>query len=206
VDVVRYHFSTQHIARIVALTMICFAVYLYPRLRRGFGTFCLILVISGIGLAIYCQSQPLLPGNRPRSRHRSYLRWFDCLSDSNTLHYRHHAFASRLPCRISFLWFNPIFFTPLILFIAGLVLIFVGCILRYWFFSTATTEFACFALPPQDNIQSTNHFPSALEEPPSLVAAAARPPLPTPAGRKPRNAPTHFEKTLKASLRLRSRP
>jgi hypothetical protein len=32
---------------------------------------------------------------------------------------------------IGFLWFNPNFFTPLILFIAGLVLIFVGCILRY---------------------------------------------------------------------------
>src|ERR1035438_10151477 len=58
-------FQLNTIARIVALTMICFAVYLYPRLRRGFGTFCLILLASGIGLAIYCQSQPLLPGNRP---------------------------------------------------------------------------------------------------------------------------------------------
>lgn len=32
---------------------------------------------------------------------------------------------------IGFLWFNPIFFSPLILFIAGLTLIFAGCILRY---------------------------------------------------------------------------
>jgi hypothetical protein len=32
---------------------------------------------------------------------------------------------------ISFLWFNPNFFNPLILSIAGLVLIFAGCILRY---------------------------------------------------------------------------
>jgi hypothetical protein len=32
---------------------------------------------------------------------------------------------------IGFLWFNPNFFTPLILSIAGLVLILAGCILRY---------------------------------------------------------------------------
>ena len=32
---------------------------------------------------------------------------------------------------IGFLWFNPIFLNPLILFIAGLALIFAGCILRY---------------------------------------------------------------------------
>jgi hypothetical protein len=32
---------------------------------------------------------------------------------------------------IGFLWFNPIFFYPLILSIAGLALIFSGCIFRY---------------------------------------------------------------------------
>jgi len=32
---------------------------------------------------------------------------------------------------IGFAWFNPIFFNPLILSIAGLALIFAGCIVRY---------------------------------------------------------------------------
>ena len=32
---------------------------------------------------------------------------------------------------IGFAWFNPIFFNPLILSIAGLALTFAGCIVRY---------------------------------------------------------------------------
>jgi hypothetical protein len=125
-------FQLNTIARIVALTMICFAVYLYPRLRRGFGTFCLILLISGIGLAIYCQSQPLLPGNRPQ------IPAIALISVGLIVYMIQTRFITGtmlllLACLvgISFLWFNPIFFTPLILSIAGLVLILAGCILRY---------------------------------------------------------------------------
>jgi hypothetical protein len=105
-------FQLNTIARIVALILICSAAYLYPRLRRGFGTFCLILLASGIGLAIYCQSQPLLPGNRPQIPAIALI-------------------SVGLIAGIGFLWFNPNFFNPLILSIAGLVLILAGCIFRY---------------------------------------------------------------------------
>ena len=125
-------FQLNTIARIVALTLICSAVYLYPRLRRGFGTFCLILLTSGIGLAIYCQSQPLLPGNRPQ------IPAIALISVGLIVYMIRTRFITGtmlllLACLagISFLWFNPNFFNPLILSIAGLVLIFAGCILRY---------------------------------------------------------------------------
>ena len=125
-------FQLNTITRIVALTLICAAVYLYPRLRRGFGTFCLILLTSGIGLAIYCQSQPLLPGNRPQIPAIALISVGLIVYLIQT-RFITGAMLLLLACLvgISFLWFNPIFFTPLILFIAGLVLIFVGCILRY---------------------------------------------------------------------------
>jgi len=125
-------FQLNTIARIVALTLICSAVYLYPRLRRGFGTFCLILLTSGIGLAIYCQSQPLLSGNRPQ------IPAIALISVGLIVYMIQTRFITGtmlllLACLagIGFLWFNPIFFNPLILSIAGLVLILAGCILRY---------------------------------------------------------------------------
>jgi hypothetical protein len=125
-------FQLNTIARIVALTLICSAVYLYPRLRRGFGTYCLILLASGIGLAIYCKSLSLLPGNRPQ------MPAIALISVGLIVYMIQTRFITGtmlllLACLvgISFLWFNPIFFTPLILSIAGLILIFAGCILRY---------------------------------------------------------------------------
>jgi hypothetical protein len=125
-------FQLNTIARIVALTLICSAVYLYPRLRRGFGTFCLILLTSGIGLAIYCQSQLLLPGNRPQ------IPAIALIAVGLIVYLIQTRFITGtvlllLVCLagIGSLWFNPNFFTPLILSIAGLVLIFAGCIFRY---------------------------------------------------------------------------
>jgi len=125
-------FQLNTIARIVALALICSAIYLYPRLRRGFGTYCLILLTSGIGLAIYCQSQPLLSGNRPQ------VPSIALISAGLIVYLIQTRFITGtalllLACLagIGFLWFNPIFFNPLILSIVGLVLIFAGCILRY---------------------------------------------------------------------------
>ena len=125
-------FQLNTIARIVALTLICSAVYLYPRLRRGFGTFCLILLTSGIVLAIYYQSQPLLPGNRPQ------IPAIALISVGLIVYLIQTRFITGtvlllLACfaGIGFLWFNPNFFTPLILSIGGLALIFAGCIFRY---------------------------------------------------------------------------
>ena len=92
----------------------------------------MILLTSGIGLAIYCQSQPLLPGNRPQ------IPAIALISVGLIVYLIQTRFITGtvlllLACLagIGFLWFNPNFFTPLILFIAGLVLIFAGCILRY---------------------------------------------------------------------------
>jgi hypothetical protein len=52
---------------------------------------------------------------------------------------------------------------------------------------------------------STTQSPLCREGAPSLAAAAVRPPLPTPAGRKPRNAPTHLDTTPEMLRRFRSR-
>jgi len=125
-------FQLNTIARIVALTLICAAVYFYPRLRRGFGTFCLILLTSGIGLAIYCQSLPLLPGNRPEIPAIALIS-VGLIVNMIQTRFITGTMLLLLACLvgIGFLWFNPNFFTPLILFIAGLVLIFAGCIFRY---------------------------------------------------------------------------
>ena len=125
-------FQPNTIARIVAIALICSAVYLYPRLRRGFGTFCLILLASGIALAIYYQSQPILPGNRPQ------IPAIALISVGLVVYLIQTRFIPGtvlllLACfaGIGFLWFNPIFFNSLVLSIAGLILIFAGCIFRY---------------------------------------------------------------------------
>ena len=125
-------FQLRTITTIAALALICSSVYLYPRLRRGFGTFCLILSTSGIGLGILSQSQPLLPGISPQ------ISAIALISAGLIVYLIQTRFITGtvlllLACLagMGFLWFNPIFFSPLILFIAGLALIFAGCILRY---------------------------------------------------------------------------
>ena len=92
-------FQLGTITIIAALALICSSVYHYPRLHRGFGTFCLILSTSGIGLAILSQKPSSTPWNQsPDPRHRARLCRSDRLLDSDSLHLRYRASSSRLPC------------------------------------------------------------------------------------------------------------
>ena len=124
-------FQLRTITSIVAFALFSLAVSPYPRLRRGFEMYCLILLAAGLDLAISHQSSLLLLGIRPqipafaliaaglvvyliqtRFVTGTVLLFFACLAASG------------------FFWFYPICFNPLILSTGGFALIFAGCILR----------------------------------------------------------------------------
>jgi hypothetical protein len=124
-------FQPKTITTIAALTLICTSVYLYPRLRRGFETFCMILLVCGIGLILYSRTQAQLSGNSPQTPAIALI------AVGLTVYLIQTRFITGtmlllIACGagIGFLWFHPIFFTPFILFNAGFVLVFAGCILR----------------------------------------------------------------------------
>jgi len=125
-------FQLRTITTTMAFALISFSVYLHPRLRRGFGTYCLILLTAGLGLGILYQNQTFIPEIHPQ------VPAIALISAGVIVYLIQTRFITGtvlllLACLagIGFLWFNPIFFSPLILSVGGLALIFAGCILRY---------------------------------------------------------------------------
>jgi hypothetical protein len=124
-------FQPRTITTIAALVLICSSVYLYPRLRRGFGTFCMILLTSGIGLAICSRAQAQFSENSPQIPAIAlifvglsiYLIQTRFITGTMLL-------LTVCGAGIGFFWFHPAFFNPFILFNAGFILVFAGCILR----------------------------------------------------------------------------
>ena len=119
------------LARIVGAALVLASFFIYPYLRRGFGTFFLILTSTGIGIAIHYGNRPLIYGNRPEipaivliaigliayfAQTRYLPGFLFLLASSFTI--------------IGILWFNPAFFCPIVMVIAGGILIFLGMLIR----------------------------------------------------------------------------
>jgi hypothetical protein len=152
-------FQLRTITTIAAFALISFSVYLYPHLSRGFGTYCLILLTAGLGLALVCQNQTLLPEIHPQipavTLISAGLIFYQIQTRSIT-----GTVLLLLACLggIGFLWFNPIFFTPLILSIGGLALIFAGSVFRYLvILNCYSGVHPASHYPLEDNIRSTIH-------------------------------------------------
>ena len=119
------------LARTVGIALVLASFFIFPHLRRGFGTFFLILTSAGIGIAVYYGNRPLILGNRPEIPAIvliaigliAYFSQTRCLPGFLFL------LASCVTI-IGILWFNPAFFCPIVMVIAGGILICLGMLIR----------------------------------------------------------------------------
>jgi hypothetical protein len=58
-------FQDKTLARTVGAALVLASFFFYPHLRRGFGTFFLILTSTGIAIAVHYSNRPMIHGNRP---------------------------------------------------------------------------------------------------------------------------------------------
>jgi hypothetical protein len=110
------------LTRTVGAALVLASFFFYLHLRRGFGTFFLILTSTGIGIAIHYSNHPMIHGNRPEIPAIVLIAigliayFLFLLASSGTI--------------IGILWFNPAFFCSIVMVIAGSILIFLGMLIR----------------------------------------------------------------------------
>lgn len=106
--------------------------FIYPYLRRGFGTFFPILTSTRIGIAVYFGNRPLIHGDR-----LEILAIFLIVTGLIVYFAKTHyipAFLFLLALFagiIGVLWFNPAFFNPIVMVFIGGVLILNGLIMHF---------------------------------------------------------------------------
>ena len=119
------------LARTVGIALVLSSFFFYKHLRRGFGAFFLILTSTGIGIAVHYSNHPMIHGDRPEipaivliaigliayfAQTRYVAGFFFFLASSVTI--------------IAILWFNFALFCPIVMVIAGGILIFLGMMIR----------------------------------------------------------------------------
>jgi hypothetical protein len=119
------------LTRTVGAALVLSSFFFFQHLRRGFGAFFLILTSTGIGIAIHYSNHPLIHGDRPEiltivhiaigliayfAQTRFVAGFFFFLASSVTI--------------IGILWFNPALFCPIVMVIAGGILICLGMLIR----------------------------------------------------------------------------
>jgi hypothetical protein len=115
----------------VGAALVLSSFFFFQHLRRGFGTFFLILTSTGIGIAVHYSNHPLIHGDRPEipaivlivlgliayfAQTRYLPGFLFLLASSATI--------------IAILWFNSALFCPIVMVIAGGILIFLGMMIR----------------------------------------------------------------------------
>lgn len=124
-------FEDKTLTRTVGAALVLSSFFFYQHLRRGFGAFFLILTSTGIGIAVHYSNHPMTHGDRPEIpaiiliavglmayfAQTHYLSGFVfLLASSGTI--------------IGILCFNPVFFCPIVMLIAGGILIILGMLIR----------------------------------------------------------------------------
>jgi len=124
-------FQDKTIARTVGTALVLASFFFYPHLRRGFGTFFLILTSTGIGIAVHYSNQPLILGNRPEIPAIVLIAIGLIAYFAQTRYLPGFLFllASWVSI-IGILSFNPAFFCPIVMVIAGGILILLGMVIR----------------------------------------------------------------------------
>ena len=119
------------LTRTVGAALVLSGFFFYQHLRRGFGSFFLILTSTGIGIAVHYSNHPMIHGDRPEipaialiaigliayfAQTRCLPGFLFFLASSVTI--------------IGILWSYPAFFCPIFMFITGGVLILLGMLVR----------------------------------------------------------------------------
>ena len=119
------------LARTVGAALVLASFFFYPHLRRGFGTFFLILTSTGIAIAVHYSNRPLILGNRPQIPAIVLIAigLIAYLAQTRYLPGFLFLLASSVTI-IGILWFNLAFFCPIVMVIAGGILICLGMLIR----------------------------------------------------------------------------
>ncbi len=119
------------LTRTVGAALVLSSFFFYSHLRRGFGAFFLILTSTGIGIAVYYSNRPLILGNRPEIPAIVLIAIGLIAYFAQTRYLP--GFLFLLACCVTIigiLWFNPVFFCPIVMVIAGGTLILLGMLIR----------------------------------------------------------------------------
>jgi hypothetical protein len=123
--------QNKTLTRTVGTVLVLSSFFFFQHLRRGFGAFFLILISTGIGIAVHYSNHPLIHGDRPEipaivliaigliayfAQTRYVAGFFFFLASSIAI--------------IAILWFNSALFCPMVMVIAGGILIFLGMMIR----------------------------------------------------------------------------
>jgi hypothetical protein len=125
-------FQNKTLARTVGTALVLASFIIYPYLRKGFSTFCLILTSTGIGIVVLYSNRPLIHGDNPE-----LLAIFLIVTGLIVYFAKTHyipAFLFLLALFagiIGVLWFNPDFFNPIVMVFIGGVLILNGILMRF---------------------------------------------------------------------------
>jgi hypothetical protein len=124
-------FQDKTLARTVGTALVLSSFFFYRHMRRGFGSFFLILTSTGIGIAVYFGNRPLIHGDRPEILAIFLIATGLIVYFVQTLYTSVFLFLLALFAGIiGVLWFNPAFFCPIVLAIAGGILILLGMLIR----------------------------------------------------------------------------
>jgi hypothetical protein len=123
--------QNKTLTRTVGTVLVLSSFFFFQHLRRGFGAFFLILISTGIGIAVHYSNHPLIHGDRPEipaivliaigliayfAQTRYLSGFIFLLASSATI--------------IGILWSYPAFFCPIVMVITGGVLILLGMMIR----------------------------------------------------------------------------
>ena len=119
------------LTRTVGTALVLASFFFYKHLRRCFGTFFLILTSTGIGIAVYFGNRPLIHGDHPEILAIFLIATGLIVYFVQTLYTSVFLFLLALFAGIiGVLWFNPAFFCPIVMVIAGGILILLGMLIR----------------------------------------------------------------------------
>ena len=113
------------LTRTVGAALVLSGFFFFQHLRRGFGAFFLILTSTGIGITVHYSNHPLIHGDRPEIPAIVLIAIGLIAYFAQTRYVAGFFFflASSVTIIIGILCFNPVFFCPIVMVIAGGILI-----------------------------------------------------------------------------------
>ena len=118
---------TRTVGAALVLSSFCF----FQHLRRGFGAFFLILTLTGIVIIVHYSNHPLIHGDRPEIPAIVLIAIGLIAYFAQTRYVAGFLFfLASCVTIIGILWFNPAFFSSIVMVIAGSILIFLGMLIR----------------------------------------------------------------------------
>ena len=119
------------LTRTVGAALVLSSFFFYQHLRRGFGAFFLILTSTGIGITVHYSYHPMIHGDRPEIPAIALIAIGLIAYFAQTRYLPGFLFLLASSATIiGILWFKPALFCPIVMVIAGGVLILLGMMIR----------------------------------------------------------------------------